>query len=193
MTQSNISKFKRFLNKSGAILLDPTNEWEVVRFKTDDETISVMYGNSKGRPPKFTGYAREAYNAFVGNYTWKAVNRTRQQLTKRKASLAARDGRRCFACLKSFELDKLTIEHILSFSHGGTDNENNLCLLDKEHNELLGNLPITEKIEIIIKLRETYTHVDKPVENIWDWRHTKMNLIFLAVMLTLWLVWWLLT
>ena len=50
-------------------------------------------------------------------------------------------------------MGQLTIEHLLSFSHGGSDNLNNLCLACDECQKLLGNLPLTRKIELIVQRR----------------------------------------
>lgn len=152
MAVTHINKFKRWLVKHGAVLLDPTNEYELVRFKTDNG-VSIIYTNSKNRPPKMVGESREAYDAFLGNRPWKSIHRDRANLSKKKAGLAVRDGRKCFACWDVLPLDKLTIEHILSFSQGGTDNDYNLCLLCGPCNGLMDNLPVVQKITLIISLR----------------------------------------
>lgn len=77
----------------------------------------------------------------------------RQQLRQRKAKLAARDGKKCFVHGDPRGFDELTIEHVLSFAHGGTDNDNNLILVCEEANRELGNLPVAKKIELIIEKR----------------------------------------
>lgn len=160
----NAEKFKTWLTKRGAEVLDPTNPWEVVRFRTTNG-VSVIYTNKRGNHT-FTGESEEAYNAYINNKVWKAVNRKRQQLRARKAKLAARDGKRCFVHGDPRGFDELTIEHVLSFAHGGTDNDNNLILVCQQANKELGNLPIARKIDIIVaarmqRERQAFTHKPK--------------------------------
>lgn len=145
-------KFKSWLTKRGAVVLDATNQWEVVRFKTVNG-VSVIYTRQNGHLT-FTGESEEAYKAYKANRVWKAVDRKRQNLRAHKARLATRDGKKCFCCNAKLGYDELTIEHILSFSHGGTDNDNNLCLVCQPCNKLLGNKPITKKIEMMMQRRQ---------------------------------------
>ncbi len=152
-------KFKTWLTKRGAVVLDPTNQWEVVRFKTVNG-VSVVYTRQNGHLT-FTGESEEAYKAYKGNKVWKAVDRKRKAMRAHKAKLAARDGKKCFCCLAKLGFDELTIEHILSFSHGGTDNDNNLCLVCQPCNKLLGNKPVARKIEMIIQRRQGFGTLDE--------------------------------
>lgn len=146
-----LEKFKTWLTKRGVVLLDPTNEWEVVRFKTDNGT-SVIYTNKRDQLT-FTGESEQAFNAWQKGRSWKPVDRKRKSLRAKKAKIAARDGKKCFAHNAKMTFDELTIEHLLSFSHGGTDNMNNLALVCDPCNTELGNLPLTKKIEIILRKR----------------------------------------
>jgi hypothetical protein len=146
-------RFKNWLGKMGAVVLAPTNEYELVRFKTENGT-SVIYTGKRGLT--FTGESEEAYDKFSRGTTWKTVSRKRKSLRAAKAKLAARDGKRCFAHGEKMNFDDLTIEHLLSFSQGGSDNENNLCLVCDPCNAALGNLPITKKIEKMMQLRKEY-------------------------------------
>lgn len=147
----SLEKFKTWLGKRGVVILDPTNEWEEVRFKTDNGT-SVIYSNKRG-DLTFTGESEAAYDAWRAGKSWKPVDRKRKQLRAKKAKIAARDGKRCFVHNAKMNFDELTIEHLLSFSHGGTDNINNLCLVCEPCNKELGNMPLTKKIELIIERR----------------------------------------
>lgn len=140
----NEAKFRNWLEKMGAVILPPTNQWEIVRFKTQNG-VSVVYQNARGRLT-FTGESEEAYNRFSTGKNWKAVDRKRRALRALKVRIAARDGKKCFFCWAVLGFDDLTIEHLLSFSHGGTDNINNLCLACEPCNKDLGNLPVVKKI-----------------------------------------------
>ncbi|MCA9325429.1 HNH endonuclease [Candidatus Saccharibacteria bacterium] len=153
MTLERQSKFKTWLTKQGAIVLDPTNEYELVRFRTENG-VSVVYTGKRGIT--FTGESEEAYERFKDGKSWKTVSRRRKQLRAKKARLAARDGKRCFAHGEKMNFDDLTIEHLLNFSHGGSDHESNLALVCKPCGTQLGNLPITKKIELMQKLRRNY-------------------------------------
>lgn len=146
-----LEKFKTWLGKRGVVILDPTNEWEVVRFKTENGT-SIIYAN-KREDLTFTGESEAAYDAWKAGKSWKPVDRKRKQLRAKKAKIAARDGKKCFVHNAKMNFDELTIEHLLSFSHGGTDNINNLCLVCEPCNKELGNMPLTKKIELIIERR----------------------------------------
>lgn len=152
-----IGKFKKWLTKRGAVVQPETNEWELVRFRASGG-VSIIYHNRYG-DWTFTGESEKAWKAYISNKSWHSVDRKRQQLRAKKARLAARDGKNCFACLAKLGFDELTIEHILSFSHGGTDNDNNLCLLCEPCNKEFGNLPIVKKIAILIRKREEHSHV----------------------------------
>lgn len=148
-----IAKFKTWLVKNGAIVQDPTNEFELVRFKTANGT-SVIYTGKRGI--SYTGEGLEAWDKFEAGKPWRTVNRKRQQLRAKKARLATRDGKRCFAHGQKLNFDELTIEHLLSFSHGGNDHESNLALVCTSCGDALGTLPITGKIELMQKLRREY-------------------------------------
>jgi 5-methylcytosine-specific restriction endonuclease McrA len=141
----NFEKFKTWLGNQGAEVLLPTNQYELVRFKTVNG-VSVVYTGKRGTT--FTGESQQAYDLFKQHKGWKVVNRKRRALTQQKARLASRDGKMCFFCeVKPEKLDDLTVEHILSFSHGGTDNINNLALACGDCQVKLGRLSITAKIK----------------------------------------------
>ena len=148
---ATLEKFKTWLGKRGVVILDPTNEWELVRFKTDNGT-SVIYTNKRGHLT-FTGESEAAHTAWKAGRSWKPVDRKRKALRAKKAKIAARDGKKCFVHNAKMTFDELTIEHLLSFSHGGTDNINNLALVCDPCNKDLANMPLTKKIELIIERR----------------------------------------
>lgn len=151
-----VEKFKTWLEKRGAIVVPPTNEWEVVRFKTINGT-SVVYTNKHG-DLTFTGESAAAHKAFLNNKTWRAVDNKRKNLKARKVKIAARDGKKCFIHGNEKGWDELTIEHLLSKAHGGSDNINNLVLACGGGNLLLANKPLATKIEMIMQLRGGECH-----------------------------------
>lgn len=151
-----VEKFKSWLEKRGAIVVPPTNEWEVVRFKTINGT-SVVYTNKHG-DLTFTGESAAAHKAWQNGKTWRAVDNKRKNLKARKVKIAARDGKKCFMHGNDLSWDELTIEHLLSKAHGGSDNINNLVLMCGGGNLELGNKPLAKKIEIIMANRGGECH-----------------------------------
>jgi 5-methylcytosine-specific restriction endonuclease McrA len=140
----SLEKFREFLVQHGAIIEDPTNPWEVLRFRTANG-ISVIYTNKKGKLT-FTGESSAAHQAYNNSGSWRAVDRNRQNLKNKKAKLAARDGKKCFFHGEELAFHELTIEHLLNVSHGGTDHESNLCLACEPCNSAVGNWPLTKKM-----------------------------------------------
>lgn len=142
---TEINKFKKYVSERGAIILDPTSEWEVLRFRTQNG-VSVVYKNKNGRLT-YTGESIDAWAAFTSNkFSWRAVDVKRKNLKDKKIKLANRDGKRCFYHGEKMDFDQLTIEHLLNKSHGGNDHESNLCLSCADCNTIVGNWPLTKKM-----------------------------------------------
>ena len=146
----NIEQFIEWLHNQGAEVLDPTNPYELVRFRNANG-VGIVYEGKKGR--SYVGEAAIGWQKFKRGENWKLINRKRSRLTERKKELARRDGEKCFAHGNAMELSALTIEHLLSFSQGGNDNNNNLVLVCDSANKLLANKSLAEKIELIIQMR----------------------------------------
>ena len=139
-----ISKFKTYLEKSGAVLVRTTNQYELVRFKTLNGT-SVVYRNKKG-VFTFTGEAEEAYDKMLKKGVWVIIPNGLKIKAQTLKDIIERDGEDCFYCgCKTTDKDR-TIEHILSVAHGGNNNINNLSLSCKKCNVIAGSKPIVEKI-----------------------------------------------
>lgn len=146
MDENELEKFKNYLTNAGAVVQPSTNPFELVRFKTQNGK-SIVYTNKHGIITSFSSdEAHDAYTKFKQNKPLKLVNRKRAQLTARKKNLAIRDGKQCFFCGEKMRIDQLTVEHLLSFSHGGTDNPNNLCLACQPCNKEVGNGSVVSKI-----------------------------------------------
>lgn len=157
LKKDQLPGFLKWLDDNGAEVLQTTNMYEVVRFKTANG-VSVIYENKHGRQ-SFTGESDEAYKHFRDKKRWVTHNRQRAQLTSLKEKLAKRDGCKCFWCHQPHESVKtLTVEHILNKMHGGSDNSNNLSLACKPCQTELGRLPITQKI----LLRESKLFIHPP-------------------------------
>ncbi len=66
-----MSKFKTYLAQSGASILETTNPYEVVRFKTENG-VSVVYKKNNGSLT-FTGEAEDAYDAMLSKNVWRII------------------------------------------------------------------------------------------------------------------------
>lgn len=155
---SKMGKFVAYLEKRGAEVLESNNPFEVLRFKIYGE-LNIIYKNKWGNLT-FTGdQCKSAYTKWKDGKNWTPPNRRRQQLSSRKLKIANRDGMGCFFCGSLHKtVQTLTVEHLLSFVHGGTDNINNLALACKPCNEAVGHQSLTQKI-MYRDMKRTYPDV----------------------------------
>ena len=141
-----IESFKKWLIARGAEVLEPTNEYEIVRFKANGK-ISVVYEGRRG--VSFVGESEQAYKAFTskGKWTVDVQKAKRKNLSVIKRTLIERDGDKCFYCKKPLE-DDITVEHLLALCHGGKNHISNYVLSHKDCNSKVGHLSIMDKIKI---------------------------------------------
>ena len=144
--QSQRDKFITFLRNAGAEILAPTNPYEVVRFRTPTNGVSIIYTGRRGY--KFTGEAQEAYERYSNGGKWTIRSKAQKLREKLLMELMERDdGTDCFFCgQRTYDGENMTIEHLLPISDGGNNNLKNLCIACKECNSSVDNLSIVEKI-----------------------------------------------
>jgi hypothetical protein len=147
---SRREKFEAFLTERGAQILQPTNEWEVMRFKTSRGT-SVVYCNAKGGITP-TGESITAWAAFEKNGPWRASPAPKKRQTGREKTLPLfnallkRDGAGCFYCgIETNEEDR-SLEHLVPIAHGGPNHLSNLVLAHRKCNSIAGHKSVMEKI-----------------------------------------------
>lgn len=153
MTPKKLKAFKEFLEKAGSEILEPTNEWELIRFKANNE-IGIVYQNKFGVPSSFVMQAKTAWEAFTEGKPYSAVtavNRKRKSVLLR--SILKRDGDCCFYCGLIMKSGSETIEHIFSINQGGTNHMSNLALAHEECNKKASSLPVVKKILLREKMR----------------------------------------
>ncbi len=138
--------FLNWLTNRGAEIFEPTNEYEVVRFRTANG-VSIIYRKAGGKLT-FTGEAEEAYLAYRNNISWRAVERTKRKAKPQLATLRARDGDLCFYCQEHVEDNDASEEHLVSLTHGGPNHLSNKFLAHKICNLRVGNISATEKVKI---------------------------------------------
>ena len=139
----NVHKFKTFLKKSGAEILEPTNPYEVVRFKTKNG-VSVVYKGKRGY--SYTGEASEALEAMSKKSIWAILPRGMKEKREKLRLLIERDGHECFFCGKETTDETRTIEHLLAITHGGNNSLANLVISCQHCNVAVGEMPIIDKI-----------------------------------------------
>ena len=154
------------LKERGVEVLAPTNEYEVVRFRSNGG-VGVVYRNLKGRFSANT-QAEEALAALftpgAGSLAPVAIAKRRVTGERRAGELSAiieRDGRGCFFCggmlpprdWSAAPGDAPTIEHLVARAHGGPEHISNKFAAHKRCNELAGHLSAPEKIVMREQMR----------------------------------------
>jgi hypothetical protein len=145
-------KFEAFLTERGAQILQPTNEWEVLRFKTSHGT-SIFYRNARDQVTP-TGQAMGAWRAFEDNLPWRGAPATKRWLTGKEKTLPIvnalmkRDGTNCFYCSQKMPEDDRSIEHLVPVAHGGPNHLSNLVLAHRKCNTKAGHLSAMDKIRL---------------------------------------------
>ena len=142
-----VKDFGDWLSGVGAQVLEPTNEWEVMRFKAGDVT-SVIYRNKVGGVTH-SGVSKEAWEAFCTGKAWRAMPATRRKrMSPVIKTLRKRDGDLCFFCNKKVGQENESVEHLIAITHGGTNHISNLLLAHRTCNANAGHLSAMEKIKI---------------------------------------------
>lgn len=149
--RDEMAVFADWLAARGAEVLTTTNEWEMVRFRSD-RGVGVIYQNRAGKR-SYTGPAHDAWQGFRSNTDWRAFprgsRRTRHRTDVVLQTLFDRDGEACFFCGDPLEED-VTKEHLHSVTNGGNSHLGNLALAHEGCNLLATHLSVVEKV----KLRE---------------------------------------
>ncbi|MGO4738605.1 HNH endonuclease [Bosea sp. 2KB_26] len=144
-----LDTFKSWLTECGAVIQPPTSQWEILRVQTCDG-VQVVYRNSKEVQtwPESLIVAREAFER--GNRMSLSPDmKARKKLRHLIEDLAARDGLWCWFCEVGFltsDSVEITIEHLVSKSHGGPNHPSNLVIACKPCNTEAGHLSVSEKV-----------------------------------------------
>jgi hypothetical protein len=151
---AKLPAFKTFLTARGGEVLEPTSEWEVVRFRSGSNT-SIIYTNKKGILNFYGEDAKAALDAYRTNGSWRANLHVFKNRTKNSSvvcrTLRKRDGNNCFFCLKGVKAEEESEEHLLSRTHGGSDHIANKVLAHKACNLNANHLSVAEKIRIHVE------------------------------------------
>lgn len=149
--QRDKAKFLAFVAQNGGEVLEPTNEFEVLRFRSGI-TTSVIYRKATGQLT-FTGDSLKAFTAFKSNAHWRAMPAARRSKRSgpRMQAIRKRDGDGCFYCLLPVSVDEESEEHLVSVTHGGPTHISNLFLTHRVCNSRAGHLSAPEKIKLHVE------------------------------------------
>lgn len=146
--RKKLPAFREFLASRGAELLEPTNEWEVLRFRAAGAT-SVIYTNARGSVTPSGPAAKAAMDAFVSGGKWHAgvASPRKAKRPPEVAALLKRDGDQCFLCRLPLG-DDITVEHLVPRTAGGPNHLSNKALAHQSCNLRMGHLSLMEKIAL---------------------------------------------
>lgn len=149
--RKKLEEFRAWLVAHGASMLEPTNEWELVRFRGDDG-VNVAYASKRGSVT-FTGIAGEAWQAFAQGKPFRAFTPTKRTYkgTPTIRALRKRDGNLCFFCQRYVSEENQTVEHLVPVVHGGPNHMSNYVLAHRACNEKQGHKDAVAKIRVHIK------------------------------------------
>lgn len=139
-------KFKEWLVQNGAEVLIPTNPYEVVRFRANNQ-VSIIYKSKRG-DMTFTGESEKAYDCYKHAKPWAGGNRKTGTPGVTTRTILERDGNLCFYCFKPMPPEDMSREHLLSQVHGGSNHLSNQVLAHRLCNSQASHLSIMEKIKI---------------------------------------------
>ena len=152
MDPKQVISFCNWLRDRGADVMEPTNEYEIVRFGCSFG-VGVVYQNKKGTSSYNCGAVKETIDSWRKGTKWKYQGARIKNKSKPKPQLVARDGNECFYCGAVFSDEDLTIEHILSRTIGGVDKLANMVLACEPCNSEAGTLAVIDKILLRDKKR----------------------------------------
>ena len=154
ITEKRARKIKNWVGNHGAEVMPNLAEWEFFRAKTN-QGLFIIYRNKRNQYKpndaellrKITCWMKDCRNLNLGIIT------QRKKLTGVRKALFKRDGNQCFYCGEGMRRDQMTIEHLLSLSHGGSNRIENLVLSHSICNANAGSLSLLQKIELREKMR----------------------------------------
>ena len=141
----DFEKFGEWVVAQGGEVRAPTSEWELMRYHLPELGVLVVYVNGKGRV-RISEKTQEHIKLYEANKPLGIAKRPSSGKVKQtfRDALSSRDGRQCWFCGDN-DAD-LTLEHLLSISHGGSNHLSNLVLACGPCNRHVGNSPIVNKV-----------------------------------------------
>lgn len=148
------SAVEKFVVTNGGKVLQPTNQYEVLRVCGEKgNSTMVLYQKKTGMlswtPPLEKMWkamkSKQPYGGFVETTQRSSLGKTKKQI------IIDRDGSGCFYC--GAEGVGLTQEHVLSKTHGGSNHVANIVLACAPCNEEAGHMSVAEKFRFAFEKR----------------------------------------
>jgi len=170
--QFRTAKFLAWLAANGAEVGQPTNPYEVVRYRAygrqgGKAETHIVYAKENGLLT-FTGNSRLHYENYVAGLPLASVTlnpvvvpmrpqepsdaASSSVRARRRSRLLKRDGDGCWFCGDPMGED-MTLEHLLPQSKGGSNDPANLVLAHRDCNNRAADLSVSEKVELRAQLR----------------------------------------
>lgn len=144
-----------WLTKAGAEVLEPTNPYEILRFRADGQT-AVVYRKETSDRPTYIGDADKPIKAFFNSQPWHCTTKRKgRKMSTDIRTLRARDGDDCFFCAWPVKAEDESVEHLLAASAGGSDHISNKALAHRLCNSQFGSMSLPEKIRAHVEARLT--------------------------------------
>lgn len=156
ISESKVKKLGNWIRNQGGEILPSTNQYEVLRAKTNKGTLVVYTNKSK------TSFKPSDKKLFDSLHKSMCSGKGNKDLSGRKVKnrpkgkkklLMIRDGNCCFYCGERMCYESMTVEHLLSIVHGGSNRLENLVLAHRRCNGLAGDLSVFEKVQLREKMR----------------------------------------
>ncbi len=141
---------REWLSAAGAEVLEPTNPYEVLRFRAGGAT-SVVYKNDRGNLT-FTGESAKAVGAFFSAGSWRAAAATpREKVSPTVKTIRMRDGDGCFLCAFPVSSKEESVDHLVPLTAKGPNHISNLVLMHRDCNQFCGAMSAPEKIAMHVE------------------------------------------
>jgi len=161
----HMTKFMAWLNANGAEIGQPTNPYEVIRYRaywrnTHRAGVHIIYAKENGLLT-WTGGSLGHFRAFLAGEPMDGAAKVpaiakpadvESEAAKRRRKLLARDGADCWFCGLALGSDA-TIEHLVPKSKGGGNRLDNYALAHSACNQAAADKPLVEKIALRESLR----------------------------------------
>lgn len=173
--KGRLPEFKDWLRAHGCEIQELSNEYELVRFKSNIG-VGVLYAGQKGLSANVP-FVADAISLFIGGLQWKAGKVTatkRSPSPKRKKELLLRDGDRCFYCGEQLKSD-ITEEHLVSVSQRGYNRLDNIVLAHFKCNELASHRSLVEKIQLRDEMKWGVEFKTKKDSGLDWWQEAEIN------------------
>lgn len=147
-----LPRIRSWLSERGAEVLEPTNEYEVLRFKAANDT-HIVY---RGKSDKLTinTATRKILQTFVTNGAWRAQPATaRKSVAPKIKTIRERDGDLCFFCGITVSDADASADHLVPITHKGPNHIGNLVLMHTLCNQRAGAMSAPEKIKAHVEWR----------------------------------------